>query len=840
MRNRHTVEGQWKFIREDVGIGQAGAVQGEMVVLPHTWNAQDGQDGGNDYYRGACWYVRGLEVQTPSPEEEVWLEFAGVAMAAQVYADGKLIGTHEGGYSVFRVNLTEALAAGAGKDRIKSAQEGSDTVQNGSNMPQEERNASENAQDAERAPERRMSRIELAVRADNSANRRVYPQKADFTFYGGIYREVSLIRVPKAHFALGADGGNGMKATPCIAEGETDGSLSVELWTENAADGTPVLVRLEDADGVCAAQGEAQVSGGHAALTLEVLQVHRWNGTKDPYLYTVRAVLGADSGETICRLGERSGTDAERADVWPEKGGAGSKADYDEISVRVGFRNVRVDSERGFFLNGVSCPLCGVSRHQDRRGAGAALTKRMHEEDMAMIRELGANTIRLAHYQHDPYFYDLCDEAGLIVWAEIPYITEHMEEGRENTLSQMQELVVQNYHHPSIVCWGLSNEITASGGVSEELLENHRVLNDLCHRLDPTRWTTMAHVFFLETDSELVRLPDIRSYNLYYGWYVGEMEENDRWFDEFHRKYPETVIGLSEYGADALPCYQSPEPVKGDYTESYQAIYHEHMLQMWKQRPYIWAMHVWNMFDFAADGRSDGGEAGVNHKGLVTFDRKIKKDAFYIYKAYLSDEPFVHLCGRRYVDRAQEETEIKVYSNQDSVTLYVDGKEYGTLQGEKVFRFRVPLQEKQEAENNCVGEYQMEARVTVNGETIRDQMTIRRVREENPAYRMPAAQVVNWFDREDMQVREGYFSIKDSMAQIKSVPEAAVLLERVMAKAAEAYGDVARNVTMPESVRKQMDAMSLESMLRQAGKAVTADMVVELNRALNKIRKPEA
>lgn len=743
MRKISKLNKNWKFIREDAGIENLSGAAGDIISLPHTWNAEDGQDGGNDYYRGRCWYVKEFKKPESAREEEVWLEFSGTAMSAQVYVNGEKAGEHEGGYSTFRVNITKYL---------------------------KENNT-------------------LAVAVENSYTRRVYPQKADFTFYGGIYRDVYLITVPGSHFELGYFGGSGIKVTPEVDLKKHSASVLVEVWTENTADGTPVGISIEDGDAET-----VFIRDNYAGIRLFIENVHLWRGKKDPFLY--KAVAAFHDGS-------------------------------DTVSAAFGCRTFLVDSSRGFFLNGESYPLCGVSRHQDRRGAGNALTEEMHREDMEFIREMGANTIRLAHYQHDQYFYDLCDREGMIVWAEIPYITEHMSEAKENTISQMTELVVQNWNHPSIVCWGLSNEITAAGGVTQELVENHRVLNELCHKLDGTRLTTMANVFMLETDSELLKLPDIRSYNLYYGWYVGNMEENDRWFDEFHEKYPDMPVGLSEYGADALIFCQTGSPVKGDYTEQYQAAYHEHMLKMWSRRPYIWAMHVWNMFDFAADGRSDGGEPGVNHKGLVTFDRKVKKDAFYIYKAYLSTEPFVHICGRRYVDRAEEVTEVRIYSNQPEVTLYVDGKVAGTQQGDKVFVFRIPI----------TGEHRLEAGC---GNGVCDSITIRHVSEPNPAYSGLGGGVVNWFDREDMQEREGYFSIRDTIADIKKVPEAAALLAGVQAKAVEAYGDVAKNVKLPESVQRQMEQMPAEAMLRQAGKAVTAEMVVALNRGLNQIRKPNA
>lgn len=499
----------------------------------------------------------------------------------------------------------------------------------------------------------------------------------------------------------------------------------------------------------------------------------------------------------------------------------------DCVETRFGFRSFSVDPQKGFFLNGRSYPLCGAARHQDRQGVGNALTPAMHEEDMQFLLEMGANTIRMAHYQHDQYFYELADQYGMIVWAEIPYITEHMPEARENTISQMRELLVQNYNHPSIVCWALSNEITGTTGVTEDLVENHRVLNELCHTMDPTRLTTMAHIFMLDTEDALVTLPDIRSYNLYYGWYLGEMEDNDSWFDSYHEKHPDIVMGLSEYGADANPQYQSAQPEKGDWSESYQALYHEHMLEMWSSRPYIWAMHVWNMFDFGADGRDEGGKPGQNQKGLVTFDRKIRKDAFYIYKAYLSREPFVHLCGSRYADRAEAETEIKVYSNQPRVTLYIDGEEVETLEGDKVFRFRAAIS----------GKHLIRAKA---GECS-DTMTIRKVDTPNPDYRKAGGQVVNWFDREDEILREGYFSIKDSMADIKANPEAMAvfteLIAPIQAKMVEAYGDVAKNVQIPEEMQKKMDLMSVESSLKQMARLITPELIHKLNHELNQIPK---
>lgn len=730
MRHIELLNSGWTFTKP----GSAAAA----VALPHTWNAKDGTDGGNDYFRGVCRYERPLRRPPLADGAQVWLEFDGVAHSCVVSLNGRTVTTHRGGYSTFRCQITDFLTEG------------------------------ENL---------------LTVAVDNGKNQAVYPQKADFTFYGGIYRDVKLLVVPAAHFALGHWGSCGVKVTPEVRG--RNALVTVESWIEGEADTVRFTIGSQTK--------EAAVHNGKASAQFTLTHVHLWDGVVDPYLYSCTAELP-----------------------------------HDAVTVSFGCRTIGFDPQRGFLLNGRPYRLCGAARHQDRAGRGSALTSGDHEEDIALLREMGANTVRLAHYQQDAYVYDLCDRTGLIVWAEIPYITEHLPDGCENTLSQMRELVIQNYNHPCIVCWGLSNEITAAAGVNADLVENHRLLNDLCHRLDPTRPTTMAHAFMLDPDDPFVMLSDIRSYNLYYGWYVGEMDENERWLDQFHRDHPDAVIGLAEYGADANPAYQAEHPEKGDWTEGYQALYHEHMLRMWKTRPYIWAMHCWNMFDFGADGRNEGGKPGQNQKGLVTFDRKLRKDAFYIYKAYLSQEPFVHLCGRRYADRTGSETEIRVYSNQPSVTLTVDGHTVGTATGPYVFVFRIPL----------TGVHTVEA----SAGQWTDSMTIRRVEAPNPAYTKPGGQIVNWFDREDEIRRPGYFSIQNSVAEIRADTAANAVYEAMVAplkeKAAAAYGDVAKNIQLPPAVVRAMERMPVEALLKQLGALVTPAIVHQLNGALNKIPNP--
>ena len=436
------------------------------------------------------------------------------------------------------------------------------------------------------------------------------------------------------------------------------------------------------------------VKGSGRDVSLKIPKVHLWDGLEDPYLYTAEAVLYRD-GEAV-----------------------------DTVTHCFGVRDFYVDPEKGFFLNGRSYPLRGVARHQDWKGIGTALERKHHERDMELIREIGANTVRLSHYQHDQYFYDLCDRYGLIVWAEIPYISEHLECGEENTIQQMKELIVQNYHHPSIVVWGLSNEITISTKNRKAMLENHRKLNDLVHEMDPGRLTTLACYAMCTPFHPVAHISDVVSWNLYLGWYVPGLHLNDLWMDFFHWKYPKRCLGYAEYGAEGMPNLHSSHPKRGDHTEEYQAIYHEYMLECFKRHPFLWATHAWNMFDFAADARDQGGEPGMNHKGLVTFDRQIKKDSFYLYKAnWNTKDPFVHICGSRYAERPEAVTEIKIYSNQKKVSLYQDGMLLETKEGDKIFRFEVWLKD-------------TDTRFEAVSGAVRDEAVFKKVDQPNPAYRL--------------------------------------------------------------------------------------------------------
>lgn len=723
------------------------------VALPHTWNALDGQDGGNDYWRGIGTYQ--IELPNPTEGKKQYIELKGANHVATVYCNGRELGTHKGGFSTFRFNLTPAMK-----------------------------------------PEGNV----LTVVVSN-AKSDIYPQNADFTFYGGLYRDVNFVEVADAHFDLLKEGTDGVFVTPHAA-----GKTRVDLFPVNAA-GCTVKVVLKDAEDNVAAEGQADAAD-HTVVKLDVKEPHLWNGMADPYCYTCEASIEKDGEVQDC------------------------------VAVTYGYRGFHVDPENGFFLNGKSCPLHGVSRHQDRQDKGWAISREDHEEDIALIKEIGANTIRLAHYQHDQYFYDLCDHTGFVLWAEIPFISSFIpgQEAYENTISQMTELISQNYNHPSIFFWGISNEITISGE-TEDLYRNLTDLHALCKKLDPTRLTTMAEVSMVPMNSEHVYITDVLSYNHYFGWYVGDVEDNGPWLDKFHALNPDRPLGVSEYGSEAILKWHTTTPENHDYTEEYAAYYHHEMLKTFATRPYLWSTHVWNMFDFAADARDEGGVQGRNNKGLVTYDRKTKKDAFYIYQAYWTTEPMIHVCGERFVDRAPEERIVTVYTNCPNVTLVVNGKEVATKDAvdHAVVFENVALNDGDNTVTATCGD--------VQANTI----TLRPVAEHNYAYDLPEGnEGANWFDdpaaiaaRKKMNYPAGYYNIKDKVCDLMANPEAAAAVQEIMA-AVMGGSSFSMMDTVPGEDNPMKDFFllaRLNNLLKMAGKAVTLEMKYELNEKLNKIKK---
>ena len=755
MRNIKVINGGWLFTKDAKSAPATLPADWTQLDLPYTWNGKDGQDGGNDYYRGTCYFAKEIKADDMPEGDVKYLQFEGVNSSCVVFWNNKEITKHDGGYSTFRVEIKD----------IKDT-----------NL--------------------------LVVAVDNSANDRVYPQNADFTFYGGIYRDVSLIGVNKNHFDLDYYGSPAIMVTPEIKG--ADAEIEIETFFKN----DDCKVRYEIiADGEVIASKEDDDNA-----ELEIKNVHLWDGLRDPYLYTAKATLICDGVEV------------------------------DEVSTRFGCRTFKIDPNKGFILNGREYPLRGVSRHQDRPDVGNALTPEMHKEDLELILEMGANTIRLAHYQHSQVFYDLCDEAGLVLWAEIPYISSHMPTGYDNTISQMKELVVQNYNHPSIVVWGLSNEITIAGS-NPNLIKNHKDLNDLVHEMDKTRLTTIAAVSMCDIDDEYVHISDVLSYNHYFGWYGGSTEMNGPWFDNFHKKYPNKAIGISEYGCEALNWHTST-PTQGDYTEEYQAYYHEELIKQIADRPYLWATHVWNMFDFAADARAEGGENGMNHKGLVTFDRKYKKDSFYAYQAWLSDKPVLHLCSKRYVDRVEDVTKVTVYSNQPEVELFANGVSVGKQTKGKYPFFYFDVKNEGTTELKVVA-----------GD-LTDTATINKVDTPNEAYIMKEeGQVINWFE---ISTPDGYLSINNTIGDIMStfggklvMLKFVMMLKNAMSggkkdedgEEKKGGGGVIGGFKVTPAMLKNIYGMAKGFTIKRAcsmlGGALTKEQILEINAKLNKVKAPK-
>jgi len=707
MRTKIQMNDGWEFFRE----GQKSV----KVSIPHTWNAIDGANG-FDYYKGQCIYKKEFFVEKSNESNSLFLEFEGSNSVTDVYVNGRHLGQHRGGYSTFRFDVTKVLEFGEMND--------------------------------------------LEVRVDNTVFEDVYPQMADFTFYGGIYRDVSLIVSNPIHFDLMDYGSQGIYV---IQKNVTDEVAELEVKTRISNDSDEdkkvrIWIDIKDSEGEIAAYVAKEVLLAPKETKIESLEIQiesprLWDGKKDAHMYTA-----------ICSLTSFNDT-------------------IDYVEIPFGTRYFHVDAEKGFFLNGKHLPLNGVSRHQDRKDMGWAITSKEQDEDMALIKEVGATSIRLAHYQHNQYFYDLCDREGMIVWAEIPFISIMSKTETEgiNPKLQLKELIRQNFNHPSIIFWGVQNEIQI-GGDRPEVRKVVKELNEIAKAEDPTRLTTMANVMFVDDEDEYNFITDTVGYNKYYGWYTGKTEDFGPWIDEFHRKNPEVKLGISEYGAEGIIQYHNNDPKVKDYSEEYHALYHETVWKIFKERPFLWSTYVWNMFDFGANIRDEGGVRGRNNKGLVTYDRKIKKDAFYLYKAYWSEEKFVHITGKRYVDRPGKSMDIKVYSNCDKVSLALNGVQISfDERDEHIFIFKdIELKD---------GLNTVKA-VAVEGESkYKDTGVFNRVDSINESYQAPEQSggvVANWFETpnlddveiEDIEISDEFYSTNCSFGELFENPETKKIVEK--------------------------------------------------------------
>ncbi|WNL38101.1 glycoside hydrolase family 2 TIM barrel-domain containing protein [Halomonas sp. PAMB 3232] len=607
----------WQFTTDDVDpADDTATATGDgwtQVNLPHTWNAQDGSEGGDNYYRGDGFYQTTFEVTDDLGDRRVFVQVGAANEIAEVFVNGTSVGTHAGGYSAFRFDVTDDLVPGE-------------------------------------------NRIVIQV---NNAPHRLAPIDADFTFFGGLYRDVALVEVAPVHVDLTDSGGPGVYlTTQDISPEEATVEARIKLANDGADDATVTLrTQARDDTGTVVAESETSVTLAAAqkqeqVLDLKIDQPRLWQGRADPYLYSVVTTVTDAEGNVL-----------------------------DEVTEPLGIREIRIDPQEGFLLNGESVPLRGVSYHQDVEDGGFAATEEQKRRDFDIMDELGANAVRLAHYQHSRSVYDLADEFGMVTWAEVPVISEVdlTDAYAENARQQMQELVRQNYNHPSIAVWGIWNEVSlqSDSDVSSLLTE----LNALAKSEDPSRPTTAAVLGRLGPDEAVMNVTDTVGQNLYFGWYYGNPTGDlGAWLDELHAAAPDLPIGVSEYGAGAGPSIQSETPFQQDHTETYQANYHEEAYLQMKERPWLWSTFVWAMFDFASDGRDEGEAPGINDKGLVTRDRETRKDAFYWYQANWSEDPVLHLTGKRLIERQRGNTTVKVYSNLPQAELFLNGESMGVVE----------------------------------------------------------------------------------------------------------------------------------------------------------------
>jgi beta-galactosidase len=613
------INSTWKFNKADVANAQLPSFDDSSWItldLPHTWNALDGEDGGSNYYRGIGWYRKHCTIGSENSGKRIYLFFESVGISADVYCNGTLIGSHLGAYAAFCFDITSAVSFGA--DNL------------------------------------------IAVKANNSSSLNIAPLSGDFTQWGGICRSVRLLITNPVHITPLDYASPGVYLTTTSVS-STSGNLSVKTLIRNAgatAKNVTVRATIKDANNVTVGTPLTSTLNVTANTTTPFVQTttvtnpHLWNGLADPYLYKVLVEVETDG------------------------------AVVDSINQPLGFRYYSVNPSTGFFLNGHYLDLHGAAIHEDRDHRGRAISDADREQDIQIMLEMGCTWLRLAHYQHAEKIYDLADEKGIILSTEIPLVNKisTTQAFSDNCQSQLKELIRQNYNHPSVLFWGIFNEITLIGGPNSNALII--TLNALAKAEDPTRPTTAANNTS-DTDATTTHT-DVLGCNKYFGWYNGAATDFAGWADGIHASRGSDKIGVTEYGAGAsINQHQEnpPEPPNAGpwHPEEYQSYYHEVHWKAMKTRPYLWCKALWNGFDFGVDSRSEGDRHGINDKGLVTRDRTVKKDAFYWYKANWSSTPTVYITSRRFTPRSQNPGCVKVYSNCDNVELFINGESKGVL-----------------------------------------------------------------------------------------------------------------------------------------------------------------
>lgn len=616
------LDAEWRFTFADGTDAWAASGNDdstwEKISLPHTWNAFDGQDGGGDYRRGTGWYRTHFKLPAAAKGQRVLVEFDAACKVADVFVNGKSVGSHTGAFARFRFDITDAVEL------------------RGDNV--------------------------LAVRVNNAPSQ-IIPRSGDFTQFGGLYRPARILITAPVHIATLDHASPGIylaQRNVTAAVAEVDARVKLANDSKSAFDGL-VQIRVQNTAGqtVLTADQKVRLAAGQqneVTLPLKLARPHLWNGTADPYQY--RATVELVSGKRV----------------------------LDSVEQPLGLRSFEIKADAGFFLNGQHLDVHGVCRHQDRPGKGWAISPADHAQDFAIIREMGANAVRLAHYQHDQFFYDLCDAGGMAVWAEDGFVNEPPQDAaaRENAKEELRELIRQNFNHPAIFCWSIGNETSGKNGdanarsATELLTELAAVVREE----DATR--PSAYASHHAPDDPRNFLTDILAVNKYFGWYGGEYAGLGTFLDKFHAEHPTVPLGISEYGAGAsIYQHEAHPPVRNHqakgawHPEEWQTEYHEANWLQIQARPWLWGTFIWNMFDFSNDNRTEGDQFGRNDKGLVTYDRQTRKDAFYWYQAHWTTNAMVHIVSKRFSERSQPGIEVKVYSNCDAVELKLNGVSLG-------------------------------------------------------------------------------------------------------------------------------------------------------------------
>ena len=749
MENRMTLNKDWHF-QKDNG-------DWEWITLPHTWNGKDGQDG-SGMWRGKGIYEKEISFSEEELQKTLYLEVGAASLVSDVYINHQHVYSNTCPYSMYRIPMNDYLKKG------------------------------ENI---------------LSIKVDNSHNENVYPHMADFSFYGGLYRDVTIIAAEKIHFDY--------------LDGSRDGvylfakQLDEKIWNlnikgtvinEDTERNVVIGCKLLDKNRiVCQKETEINVEKHmDFSMDISVDSPHLWNGVKDPYLY--QAVVTIETNGKI----------------------------IEERNIPFGFRNIQITPNHGCFLNGEPIKIRGVARHQDFDDLGYAITKKEMDIDMNLIQELGANSVRLSHYQHDDYFYKLCDEKGILVWAEVPFISTPptSEAAFLNIKEQMERLIKQCYNHCSIYCWGVQNELSVTGE-NEALYDYVKELEQYVKSLDSTRYTAEANIYSVKNTSLLNQLTDIVGYNLYYGWYYKTIPDLQIRLDEFHTDCPDIPVLVTEYGVDTNPIYHSYQPTVKDYSEEYQLEFCNNAIRAFEERKFITGSYVWNMADFGSENRDEGGKKGQNMKGLVTMDRRLKKDAFYLYKAYWSEEPFVKLAGSRFVNRHEEANTITVLSNLSNLQLFVNNVLVEQMDHtEPMTHFQITLSE--------LAEHQIKVLAfDKNGKSYEDSMVLNRVTESDKSYiaekKDNRAVVTNWFEKFDLSdtteviIDENAYSTKDTIGELLANEATRVILEKYM------------DFLLTDARFSRAKNMTVDALFGLGGLALPKELALVLNRELNQIKK---